>query len=74
MEAPPIERRLAAILSADVEGYSRPMHGDEEATLATLSAHRAGAAIQEGLVFNLRTALLLVPAGQRSSACQIDTG
>ncbi|MBV9685635.1 MAG: adenylate/guanylate cyclase domain-containing protein [Alphaproteobacteria bacterium] len=41
MEAPPLERRLAAILAADVEGYSRLMHGDEEATLATLSAHRA---------------------------------
>jgi adenylate cyclase len=41
MEAPPVERHLAAILSADVEGYSRMMHGDEEATMATLSAHRA---------------------------------
>lgn len=41
MEAPPVERRLAAILSADVEGYSRLMHGDEEKTMATLSAHRA---------------------------------
>ena len=41
MEAPPIERRLAAILAADVEGYSRLMHGDEEATIATLSARRA---------------------------------
>jgi adenylate cyclase len=41
MEAPPLERRLAAILAADVEGYSRLMHGDEEATLATLSARRA---------------------------------
>src|SRR5437660_2537319 len=40
MEAPPLERRLAAILAADVEGYSRLMHGDEEATMATLSAHR----------------------------------
>jgi adenylate cyclase len=40
MEAPPVERRLAAILAADVEGYSRLMHGDEDATLATLSAHR----------------------------------
>ena len=37
----PVERRLAAILSADVEGYSRLMHGDEEATMAMLSAHRA---------------------------------
>ncbi len=41
MAAPPVERRLVAILAADVEGYSRLMHGDEDATLATLSAHRA---------------------------------
>lgn len=31
----------SAILAADVEGYSRLMHADEEATLATLSARRA---------------------------------
>jgi adenylate cyclase len=31
MEAPELERRLVAILAADVEGYSRLMHGDEEA-------------------------------------------
>ena len=41
MEAPPVERRLAAIFAADVEGYSRLMHGDEEATMATLSTRRA---------------------------------
>jgi adenylate cyclase len=41
MEAPPLERRLVAILAADVEGYSRLMHSDEEATMATLSACRA---------------------------------
>jgi adenylate cyclase len=41
MEAPSVERRLVAILAADVEGYSRLMHGDEEATMATLSARRA---------------------------------
>jgi len=40
MEAPELERRLAAILAADVEGYSRLMHADEEATMATLSARR----------------------------------
>lgn len=39
-EAPPLERKLAAILVADVEGYSRLMHADEEATLATLTSHR----------------------------------
>ncbi len=36
-----IKRRLAAILSADVSGYSRLMSGDEAGTLATLKAHRA---------------------------------
>jgi adenylate cyclase len=41
MEAPPLERKLVAILAADVEGYSRLMGVDEEGTLATLSAHRA---------------------------------
>ena len=40
MEAPELERQLAAILAADVEGYSRLMHADEEATMATLSARR----------------------------------
>src|SRR5271163_1764612 len=41
MEAPPLERRLVAILAADVEGNSRLMHGDEEATMAMLSDRRA---------------------------------
>ena len=34
------ERRLAAILSADVVGYSRLMAEDEAATLRTLTAYR----------------------------------
>ena len=34
------ERRLAAILAADVAGYSRLMGEDEEGTLARLKAHR----------------------------------
>jgi adenylate cyclase len=41
MEAPPLDRRLMAILAADVEGYSRLMHGDEEATMTALSARRS---------------------------------
>jgi class 3 adenylate cyclase len=40
MEAPRLERKLVAILAADVEGYSRHMEGDEVAALATLSSHR----------------------------------
>ena len=35
-----IERRLAAILAADVAGYSRLMGKDEAGTLARLRAHR----------------------------------
>jgi class 3 adenylate cyclase/pimeloyl-ACP methyl ester carboxylesterase len=36
-----VERHLAAILAADVAGYSRLMGGDEEGTLAQLKAHRS---------------------------------
>ena len=33
-----VERRLSAILAADVAGYSRLMHNDEEGTHAKLTA------------------------------------
>lgn len=36
-----MQRRLAAILAADVVGYSRLMAEDEEATLSRLKAHRS---------------------------------
>jgi len=42
-----LERKLTAILCADVFGYSRLMGADEEATLRTLSAHRK---IIDGLI------------------------
>lgn len=35
-----VERRLAALLSADVKGYSRLMGEDEVATVLTLTAYR----------------------------------
>ena len=35
-----VERRLAAILAADVVGYSRLMGADEAGTLAALKRHR----------------------------------
>lgn len=35
-----VERRMAAIMAADVVGYSRLMGADEEGTLARLKAHR----------------------------------
>jgi len=34
-----VQRRLAAILAADVSGYSRLMGENEEGTLATLTSH-----------------------------------
>ena len=40
MEPQGIERKLAAVLSADVAGYSRLMGVDEEATLKTLTEYR----------------------------------
>src|SRR5215831_11243541 len=42
-----MERKLTAILCADVHGYSRLMGADEEATLRTLSAYRE---IIDGLI------------------------
>jgi adenylate cyclase len=36
-----MQRRLAAIVSADAQGYSRPMGEDEAATVRTLTAYRA---------------------------------
>ncbi len=40
MEPPSVQRKLTAILSADVQDYSRLMDEDEEATLRTLQAYR----------------------------------
>ncbi|MEW6669702.1 MAG: adenylate/guanylate cyclase domain-containing protein [Thermodesulfobacteriota bacterium] len=36
-----LKRKLAAILSADVKGYSRLMGEDEESTVRTLNSHKA---------------------------------
>ncbi len=42
-----VERKLTAILCADVHGYSRLMGEDEEATLRSLSSHRT---VIDGLI------------------------
>jgi adenylate cyclase len=40
MDQSAVERRLAAILAADMVGYSRLMEADEAGTLARLKTHR----------------------------------
>ena len=40
LEKPRVERHIAAILAADVAGYSRLMGADEVGTLARLRTHR----------------------------------
>jgi adenylate cyclase len=41
LDNPPVKRRLAAILAADIAGYSRLTAADEDGTLRTLVAYRA---------------------------------
>jgi len=78
MEAPPLERKLVAILAADVEGYSRRMEIDEEGTLAILSAHRTITdeliAQQGGRIFNTAGDSVLAEFASVFSAveCAID--
>ena len=53
-----MERRLAAILAADVVGYSRLVGADETGTIAELKAHRtelvdAKVAEHRGRIFKL---------------------
>ena len=36
-----LDRRLSAVLAADVAGYSRLVGADEEGTIGRLRAHRA---------------------------------
>jgi class 3 adenylate cyclase len=40
-QEPSIQRRLAAILAADIAGYSRLMHEDEAATVRDLKSHQS---------------------------------
>ena len=61
----PLTRRLAAILSADVQGYSRLLERDDEATVQTLSAHRqvmAALIEQHGVEWSMRRAIICSPS------------
>jgi class 3 adenylate cyclase len=57
-----MERKLAAILCADVYGYSRLMGENEEATLRTLSSHRK---IIDGLIEQYSGRFVNSAGGQR---------
>jgi adenylate cyclase len=54
-----LERRLAAILAADVVGYSRLMGEDEAGTLAALKRHRKGLIDPKAAQYNGRTIKLM---------------
>ena len=74
-----MERRLAAILAADVVGYSRLMEQDEAGTLATLKSRRKGvleplAAKYGGRIFKITGDGVLVEFASAVNAvqCAID--
>lgn len=75
----PVERRLTAILAADVVGYSRLMEVDEVGTLATLKALRKDileplAATYKGRIFKIAgdAALLEFASPVNAVQCAID--
>ncbi len=79
MTTPGVERRLAAILSADVAGYSRLIGADEEGTVRTLAAFReqVTALVREhrGRLadFSGDNFLAEFPTAQGAVACALET-
>jgi class 3 adenylate cyclase len=81
-----VERRLSAILAADVVGYSRLMHDDEEATHARLAvllseavepwiAQHSGRIVKntgDGFLAEFRSAIEAVRAATRFQECVHD--
>jgi len=70
-----VQRRLAAILAADVVGYSRLMEQDEAGTLATLKARRKDVleplvARHQGRIFKVTGDGVLVQFGSAVNAVQ----
>src|ERR1043166_3847202 len=73
MEAPSVERRLAAILAADVVGYSRLMEVDEAGTLTALKSRRRNVlepvvAKHQGRIFKVTGDGVLVEFGSAVNA------
>ncbi len=74
-----MERRLAAILAADVVGYSRLIRDDEAGTLAALKAHREAliepkVAERKGRIVKLMGDGVLVefPSAVEAVQCAVD--
>ena len=67
-----VQRKLTTILAADVEGYTRLMHADEEATLKTLGEYRetidALVARHEGRIFGTGGDFVLAEFGSPVNA------
>src|SRR5215813_9604962 len=75
METPGVERRLAAILAADVVGYSRLMEVDEAGTLAALKTRHKDVleplvAKYQGRIFKVTGDGMLVEFGSAVNAVQ----
>jgi class 3 adenylate cyclase/TolB-like protein len=72
-----MERKLAAILAADVAGYSRLMGADEDATLSALRSHREVVdrliADHRGRIFNSAgdSAVAEFPSAVEASLCAV---
>jgi TolB-like protein/class 3 adenylate cyclase len=73
-----MERKLAAILAADIAGYSRLMGVDEEATLNALRSHRdvidGLVAVHRGRIFNSAGDSVIVefPSAVEASLCAVE--
>ena len=59
----PAKRRLSSILAADVAGYSRLMHNDEEATHAKLTGLLTDAVVPAISLLRVLTVLIGVADG-----------
>ncbi len=68
MTLPSVQRKLAAIFSADVQGYSRLMGDDEVATVRTLTAYRGTRSASENLILVI-TVARGVPCRHGNTAC-----
>ena len=68
MAAQEVKRKLAAILSADVKGYSRLMGEDEVGTIRTLNAYKE---VMAGLIQHHRGRVVDAPGEMFSLSLEV---